>query len=105
MLQIRLHREATPTPGIGAAIQTSSEPARQMAEHYGISEQTVWKWRKRASIEDHSQIPHRQTTPTTGLWRCARRFPRPLRDSVMFGGSFDLAMLSGPMALHRAKRF
>ncbi|MBD0864929.1 MAG: hypothetical protein GDA36_04610 [Rhodobacteraceae bacterium] len=28
-----------------------------------------------------------------------------LRERVMFGGSVDLAILSGPLALHRAKRF
>ena len=33
------------------------------AERYGISEQTVWKGRKRNSVEDRSHTPHRlQTT-------------------------------------------
>ncbi|MBD0864963.1 MAG: hypothetical protein GDA36_04815 [Rhodobacteraceae bacterium] len=32
-------------------------------------------------------------------------FSRTLRNSVIFGGCFDRAILSGPLALHRAKRF
>ena len=35
----------------------------------------------------------------------ARNIQRPLRERVMFGGSLDLAILSGPLALQRAKRF
>jgi transposase InsO family protein len=30
-----------------------------VAERYGISEQTVWKWRKRDSVQDRSHAPHR----------------------------------------------
>ncbi len=34
-----------------------------VAERYGVSEQTVWKWRKRDSVHDLSHTPHRlQTT-------------------------------------------
>jgi hypothetical protein len=39
---ISLHKQATTTPRIRAAIQASSEPAWLVAERYGISEQTVW---------------------------------------------------------------
>jgi hypothetical protein len=42
---ISLHNQATTTPKIRTAIQASSEPAWLVAERYGISEQTVWKWR------------------------------------------------------------
>jgi transposase-like protein len=48
---------------IRAAIQASAEPAWMVAARYGISEQTVWKWRGRDSTEDRSHTPHRlQTT-------------------------------------------
>jgi hypothetical protein len=40
---ISLHKQATTTPKIWAAIQASTEPAWQVAARYGISEQTVWK--------------------------------------------------------------
>ena len=39
---ISLHKQATTTPKVRGAIQASSEPAWRVAEHYGISEQTVW---------------------------------------------------------------
>ena len=38
---ISLHKQATTTPKIRAAIQTSDESAWMVAERYGISEQTV----------------------------------------------------------------
>jgi len=50
---IQLHKQATTTPKIRTAIQASDEPAWIVAERYGISEQTVWKWRKRDSVQDH----------------------------------------------------
>lgn len=60
---ISLHKQATTTPRIRAAIQVSTDPAWMVAERYGVSEQTVWKWRKRESVHDLSHTPHRlQTT-------------------------------------------
>jgi hypothetical protein len=56
---ISLHKQATTTPKIRAAIQAGTEPAWMVAERYGISEQTVWKWRNRDSTEDRSHTPHR----------------------------------------------
>lgn len=62
---ISLHKQATTTPKIRAAIQASPEPAWMVAERYGISEQTVWKWRRRGSVHDRSHTPHwLQTTLT-----------------------------------------
>ena len=62
---ISLHKQATTTPRIRAAIQASDEPAWVLAERYGISEQTVWKWRNRDSTEDRSHTPHRLQTTLT----------------------------------------
>jgi transposase InsO family protein len=36
-----------------------------VAERYGISEQTVWKWRKRDGVHDRSHTPHRLQTTLT----------------------------------------
>lgn len=36
-----------------------------VAERYGISEQTVWKWRKRDSVQDRSHTAHRLQTTLT----------------------------------------
>ena len=62
---ISLPKQATTTPKIRAAIQASDEPAWLVAERYGISEQTVWKWRKRDSVLDRSHTPHRLQTTLT----------------------------------------
>jgi transposase InsO family protein len=62
---ISLHKQATTTPKIRAAIQASDEPAWIVAERYGISEQTVWKWRKRDGVHDHSHTAHRLQTTLT----------------------------------------
>lgn len=62
---ISLHKQATTTPKIRAAIQASTEPARMVAERYGISEHTVWKWRSRDSVEDRSHTAHRLQTVLT----------------------------------------
>ncbi|MDO6588619.1 IS481 family transposase, partial [Salipiger sp. 1_MG-2023] len=62
---ISLHKQATTTPKIRAQIQASTEPARLVAERYGISEQTVWKWRKRDSVHDRSHTAHRLQTTLT----------------------------------------
>jgi transposase-like protein len=55
---VHLHKHATTTPKIRAAIQTSAEAAPVLAERFGIAEQTVYKWRKRDSVEDRSQTPY-----------------------------------------------
>ena len=62
---ISLHKQATTTPKIRAAIQASTEPAWMLAERHGISEQTVWKWRKRDSVDDRSHTAHRLQTTLT----------------------------------------
>ena len=36
-----------------------------MAERYGISEQSVWKWRGRDDVHDRSHTPHRLKTTLT----------------------------------------
>ena len=60
---IHLHSQATTTPKIRAEIQASDEPAWVLAERFGTTEQTVWKWRKRGSVHDRSHTAHRlQTT-------------------------------------------
>ena len=62
---VRLHSQATTTPKIRAAIKASADPAWMVGERYGISEQTVLKWRHRDSVEDRSHTPHRLQTTLT----------------------------------------
>jgi hypothetical protein len=63
---ISLRKQATMTPKIRAAIQASPEPAWVVAERYGISEQTVWKWRNRDDVHDRSHTPHRLQSTLIG---------------------------------------
>ena len=58
-------RLPTTTPKIRAAIQASNEPTWVLAERHGTTEQTVWKWRKRDSVQDLSHTPHRLQTTLT----------------------------------------
>ncbi|SFA95496.1 Integrase core domain-containing protein [Poseidonocella pacifica] len=62
---IHLHKQATTTPKVRAAIQASDEPASALAERFGTTEQTVYKWRHRDSVEDRSHMPHRLQTTLT----------------------------------------
>jgi transposase InsO family protein len=62
---IKLHSQATTTPKIRAKIQASDEPAWVLAERFGTTEQTVWKWRKRDSVQDRSHTAHRLQTTLT----------------------------------------
>ena len=51
---VRLHSQATTTPKIRAAIKASADPAWMVGERYGISEQTVLKWRQRRRPQSHT---------------------------------------------------
>ena len=62
---VTLRKQATTTPKIRAAIQASTDPAWMVAERYGISEQTVWKWRSRDDVHDRSHTPPRLQTTLT----------------------------------------
>ncbi len=60
---ITLHKNACTTPAIRAEIAASNESTRALAKRFGVSELTIAKWRKRASVNDLPHTPHRlQTT-------------------------------------------
>ena len=54
----RLHANATTTPRVRAEVQASSEPVRVLVERYGVSETTIYRWRKRTTTEDRSHARH-----------------------------------------------
>ena len=62
---IHLHKQATTTPKVRAAIQASDEPALVLAERFGTTEQTNYKWRHRDSVLDRSHTAHRLQTTLT----------------------------------------
>jgi len=62
---INLHKQATTTPKVRASIQASDEAASVLAERFGTTEQTVYKWRHRDSVHDRSHTPHNLQTTLT----------------------------------------
>ncbi len=62
---IQLHKQATTTPKVRSALQASDASASILAERYGTTEQTVYKWRRRDGVEDRSHTPHRLQTTLT----------------------------------------
>jgi transposase-like protein len=62
---IHLHKQATTTPKVRAAIQASDEAGTVLAERFGVTPQTIYKWRKRDSVADRSHTPHRLQTTLT----------------------------------------
>ena len=62
---IHLHSQATTTPKVRAVLQASTESAAVLAERFGVTEQTVYKWRHRDTVHDRSHTPHRLQTTLT----------------------------------------
>ena len=62
-MHIRLHKNATTTPARRAEIQRSDKPVRQLAQEFGVSEDTIRRWKRRKDTADGSHTAHRlQTT-------------------------------------------
>ena len=62
-MNIKLHKRARTTPAVRAEIAASSERAWRLSARYGVSEGTIYKWKKRDSFLDKSHTAHRlQTT-------------------------------------------
>ena len=66
MLQI--HPQARTTPAVRADIARSTEPASVVAKRYGISDETVRKWRKRGE----QQCQDRTSRPKRLAWRMSQ---------------------------------
>ena len=62
---IHLHKQATTTPKVRAAIQASDEPASALAERFGTTGQTIYKWKHRSTVHDRSHTPHHLQTTLT----------------------------------------
>ena len=57
-MQIKLHQKAATTPAIRKAIQTSQLSVRELAEQYGVSLDTIYKWKSRDDVFDRSHARH-----------------------------------------------
>ncbi len=62
---IALHKNARTTPAVRGEIAASDETASVLAQRYGITEQTVYKWKKRSAFGDRSHTAHRLQTVLT----------------------------------------
>jgi hypothetical protein len=70
MLQI--HPNARTTPAVRAEIARSGEPTGVLAHRYGVSTETISKWRKRGPQDclDRSARPHRLPWKATDEGTC-----------------------------------
>lgn len=58
-MMIALHKNARTTPAIRAEIASSTASAASLAQRFGVTEATVYKWKKRTSFQDCSHTAHR----------------------------------------------
>jgi transposase-like protein len=58
---LSIHPQARTTPAVRQEIARSSEPTGVLAQRFGVSTETVRKWRKRGAqdCQDHSSRPHK----------------------------------------------
>ena len=64
---IALHKNATTTPAIRAAIQKASGSDYELAAQFNVTRDTIRKWRIRDGVQDASHTAHRlQTTLNAG---------------------------------------
>lgn len=60
---IALHKNATTTPAIRAAIQKATGSDYELARQFNVTRDTIRRWRKRDTVQDGSHTAHRlQTT-------------------------------------------
>src|ERR671932_853644 len=75
---LRIHPNARTTPAVRAEIARSDEPTGMLAKRFGVSTETIRKWRRRGPEDclDRSARPHRLPWKATGEERaivCALR--------------------------------
>jgi transposase InsO family protein len=58
-VEVCIHPNARTTPAVRAEIARSTEPSGELAKRYGVSTETIRKWRKRGAEDcrDHSSRP------------------------------------------------
>jgi transposase-like protein len=75
-----IHPNARPTPAVRTEIARSHEPTGVLAHRYGVSTETIRKWRKRGleACQDRASRPHQLPWKATHEERaivCARPAP------------------------------
>ena len=64
-MMIALHKNARTTPAVRAEIAASAQPASVLAQRFRITEQTVYKCKRREVFGDRSHTAHRLQTQLT----------------------------------------
>lgn len=64
-MMLSLHKNATTTPVIRAKIAGSAEPAAVLAARYGVTLDTIYRWRGRTSFADRSHTALQLATTLT----------------------------------------
>ena len=78
-MMIALHKNARTTPAIRAEIASSTASAASLAQRFGVTQATVYKWKKRTSFQDCSHTAQRlQTTLTPAQERVVVELRRTL---------------------------
>jgi transposase InsO family protein len=78
-MMISLHKNARTTPAVRAEIAASTASAAELAQRFGITQATVYKWRSRTSFGDASHTAHRlQTTLNSAQERIVVELRRTL---------------------------
>lgn len=92
---LAIHPNARTTPAVRTEIARSGEPTGVLAQHYGVSTETVRKWRQRGAADccDRSSRPHKLPWRATAEERaivCALRRATgfPLDDLTFVVGHF-----------------
>lgn len=57
-MQIKIHKLARTTPAIREEIKNSNLSYRSLVSKYNVSLDTIYKWKKRESVEDKSHTRH-----------------------------------------------
>jgi DNA-binding transcriptional MerR regulator len=66
-MEIRLHKNARTTPALRKMIQESGESVSALSKRFGVTADTIYRWKKRGTVEDRSHTRHRlhQSTSLT----------------------------------------
>ncbi|MCB1627815.1 MAG: helix-turn-helix domain-containing protein [Xanthomonadales bacterium] len=66
-MYVDTHAQARTTPAMREAIQQATGSVAELARRFGVSEQTIRKWRRRDGVADHSHRPERLRTTLDGV--------------------------------------